>query len=175
MGIPSSYTNSRIFLRVVSCCAAEEGTICHVLDYFQERNEVALGIFKSKLQWNCLNFEKIPPFPAGTNHVNTSKGYSIYTDICFIKQQVHTLHNIAIHTKSYHLILKTAIWKFSVLFFTYFRITGDISLCQLQRWECWGIHSTYTLPRLTQKEYLTIFQLLTYPLYIRNGLPRWKV
>lgn len=50
MGIFSSHTNSKIFLTVVSCCAAEEGIICHVLDYFQESNDVALGIFKSKLQ-----------------------------------------------------------------------------------------------------------------------------
>lgn len=46
----SSHMNSKIFLTAVRCCAAEEGINCHVLDYFQESNEVALRIFKSKLQ-----------------------------------------------------------------------------------------------------------------------------
>lgn len=50
MGIFSSHANSKIFLTVVSCCAAGDGIICHVLDNFQESNEVALETFKSKLQ-----------------------------------------------------------------------------------------------------------------------------
>lgn len=55
MEIFSSHTKNKIFLTVVSCCAAEDRIICYVLDYFPERKEVAVGIFKSKLQWNCLN------------------------------------------------------------------------------------------------------------------------
>lgn len=50
MGIFSSHTKNKIFLTVVSCCAAEDRIIYHVLDYFPESKEIAVGIFKSKLQ-----------------------------------------------------------------------------------------------------------------------------
>lgn len=48
--ICSSHTKNKIFLTVVSCCAAEDRIIYHVLDYFPESKEIAVGIFNSKLQ-----------------------------------------------------------------------------------------------------------------------------
>lgn len=48
--ICSSHTKNKIFLTVVRCCAAEDRIIYHVLDYFPESKEIAVGIFNSKLQ-----------------------------------------------------------------------------------------------------------------------------
>lgn len=114
MRILSSHTNCKTFHVVVGCCAPQEGIICRVLDYFQENNEVALGTFKSMLQWSCLGFG-----------------------------------NVSQHFLMTAIMLTQVNWM------------GHFTLWASNRWECWGTSYTVTLPRLTWRESLTMFQLLT--------------